>query len=281
MSSRIDLHLHSTASDGTLTPTELVHLALDKGIQVIALTDHDTTQGIQEALDAARGTGLTVIPGVEVSTDVPGPHELHILGYHIDHYHVRLQQHLASLHRSRLDRARRMLDRLAQAGCPLAWDDVTSMSSGGVIGRPHIAQALVDARYVDSVESAFRLYIGRGAPAYVERLKLIPEDIIEVILDAGGVPVLAHPSRVIEHVPALARAGLLGIEVYYTSYLEPEQRFLASLARKHNLIATGGSDFHGPGITEAADIGIVDVPYSAVEQLAARARRSVPRGIHC
>ena len=279
MSSRIDLHLHSTASDGIFTPTELVRLALDKGIQVIALTDHDTTQGIQEALDAARGTGLTVIPGVEVSTDVPGPHELHILGYHIDHHHLGLQQHLAALHHSRLDRARRMLDRLAQAGCPLSWERVAHLSHGGVIGRPHIAQALVDARYVDSVESAFRLYIGRGAPAYVERLKLDPEDVIEVILDAGGVPVLAHPSRVIEHIPALTRAGLVGIEAYYPTYPEPEQHYLAQLARKHKLIATGGSDFHGPGITGAADIGIVDVPYSAVEQLAAQARRTAPQGL--
>ena len=279
MSSRIDLHLHSTASDGTLTPTELVHLALDKGIQVIALTDHDTTQGIQEALDAARGTGLTVIPGVEVSTDVPGPHELHILGYHIDHHHVGLQQHLAGLHRSRLDRARRMLDRLAQAGCPLSWEQVTHLSNGGVIGRPHIAQALVDAQYVDSVESAFRLYIGRGAPAYVERLKLNPKDVIQTILNAGGVPVLAHPSRITEYVPALARAGLLGLEAYYPSYPEPERRYLANLARKHKLIATGGSDFHGPGITGADDIGIIDVPYSAVEQLAAHAQRTVPASI--
>jgi predicted metal-dependent phosphoesterase TrpH len=249
-------------------------------MQVIALTDHDTTQGIQEALDAARGTGLTVIPGVEISTDVPGPYELHILGYHIDHHHVGLQQHLSTLHRARLDRARLMVDRLAQAGCPLSWEHVTSQSKGEVIGRPHIAQALVDARYVDSVESAFRLYIGRGAPAYVDRLKLNPEDVIQVILTAGGVPVLAHPSRVIEHVPGLTRAGLLGIEVYYPSYPEPEQRFLANLARKHNLIATGGSDFHGPGVTQAADIGIVEVPYTAVERLAAHARRSAPQRMH-
>jgi predicted metal-dependent phosphoesterase TrpH len=172
-----------------------------------------------------------------------------------------------------------MLDQLAQAGCPLSWEDVTHQSNGGVIGRPHIAQALVDARYVDSVESAFRLYIGRGAPAYVERLKLNPEDVIQAILDTGGAPVLAHPSRVTEHIPTLARAGLLGIEAYYPSYPEPERRYLANLARKHKLIATGGSDFHGPGITGAADIGIVDVPYSAVEQLAARTRRTVPQSV--
>jgi hypothetical protein len=173
-----------------------------------------------------------------------------------------------------------MLDQLAQAGCPLSWEDLINQSKGAVIGRPHIAQALVDARYVDSVASAFRQYIGRGAPAYVERLKLIPEKVIEAILDAGGVPVLAHPSRIIEHIPALTRAGLLGIEAYYPSYPEPERRFLAALARRHKLAATGGSDFHGPGITEAADIGIVDVPYSAVEQLAAHARRSVAQSIH-
>jgi predicted metal-dependent phosphoesterase TrpH len=279
MSSRIDLHLHSTASDGRYTPTELIRLALAKGLQVIALTDHDTTEGTKEALNAARGTGLTVIPGVEISTDVPGNYELHILGYHIDHRHTGLQERLQKLRRSRLDRARQTLERLAQTGCPVSWEHLVTLAGGGVIGRPHIAQALVDAHYVDSVESAFRLYIGRGAPAYIERLKLSPQDAIWMILEAGGVPVLAHPSQIVEHIPALVRAGLVGLEVYYPGYIEAEQRFLANLARKHKLIATGGSDFHGPGITAAADLGIVDVPWSAVEQLQAHAERTAQRSI--
>ena len=269
MSFHIDLHIHSTASDGIHTPSELVDLALAKGLQIIALTDHDTTEGIEEALSAARGTGLTVIPGVEISTDVPGTNELHILGYCIDHYSPELQRRLDKLGTSRVHRARKTLERLAQAGYPLSWEHLIELSGDGVIGRPHIAQALVDAHYVDSLADAFRHYLARGAPAYVERFRFSPPQAIQMIRDAGGVPVLAHPSRVTEHIPSLVRMGLAGLEAYYPSYPPAEQHFLAGLARKHHLIVTGGSDFHGPGITEADDLGIVDVPWSAVEQLMA------------
>jgi len=271
MNSQIDLHLHSTASDGQYTPTELVQLALNKGLEVIALTDHDTTGGIDEALDAAHGTGLTVIPGVEISTDVPGNLELHILGYHINHHDERLQECLCRLRESRLDRARKMLKRLEQAGYPLPWERVMALAGSGSIGRPHIAQAMVEAAYVDSVESAFRLYIGRGAPAYVERAKLLPQEAIQTILAADGVPVLAHPSQVIEHIPFLVQNGLIGLEVYYNGYLQAEKRFLAQLATKHHLIATGGSDFHGPDIG-LSELGQVYVPWSAVKELHAYAR---------
>lgn len=273
MSFRIDLHIHSTASDGVHTPSELVDLALEKGLQIIALTDHDTTKGIEEALSAARGTGLTVIPGIEISTDVPGANELHILGYCIDHHYPGLQQRLGRLGASRVHRARKTLERLAQAGHPLSWEHLIELAGGGVIGRPHIAQALVDAHYVDSVDDAFRRYLARGAPAYVERFRFSPPEAIQMIREAGGVPVLAHPSRIIEHIPSLVRLGIAGLEAYYPSYPPAEQHFLAGLARKHNLIVTGGSDFHGQGITEADDLGIVDVPWSAAEQLMARASR--------
>jgi predicted metal-dependent phosphoesterase TrpH len=269
MSFRIDLHIHSTASDGVHTPANLVRLALAKGLQVIALTDHDTTEGIEQALSVAQGTGLTVIPGVEISTDVPGTNELHILGYCIDHRHPGLQQRLDRLNVSRVRRARKTLERLAQAGYPLSWDHLIELSGGGVIGRPHIAQALVDAHHVDSVEDAFRRYLARGAPAYVERFRFSPSEAIRMIRDAGGVPVLAHPSRIIEHIPNMVCLGIAGLEAYYPSYPPEEQRFLASLAQKHNLIVTGGSDFHGPGITGAEGVGIVDVPWSAAEQLLA------------
>ena len=269
MTSRIDLHIHSTASDGLYTPAELVQRALAKGLQIIALTDHDTTKGIEGALNAARGTGLTVIPGIEISTDVPGENELHILGYCIDHCHLELQRRLERLGTSRVQRARKTLERLAQAGYPLSWEHLIELAGGGVIGRPHIAQALVDAHHVDSVEDAFRRYLARGAPAYVERFRFSPPEAIQMIRDAGGVPVLAHPRRVIEHIPGLVRLGLAGLEAYYPSYPPAEQQFLVGLARKHNLIVTGGSDFHGPGITEADDLGIVDVPWSTAEQLMA------------
>lgn len=270
MNNGVDLHLHSTASDGRYTPSQLVQLALGKKLRAIALTDHDTTDGIEEALAAARHTALTVIPGVEISTNVSGDLELHILGYHIDHRQAPLQKRLQELRESRLVRAREILRLLAKARLPLQWERVLAIAGHGSIGRPHIAQAMVEAEYVNSVENAFRLYIGRGGPAYVERHKLAPEDAIALVRQAGGVPVLAHPSQVTEYIPSLVRAGLVGLEVYYNGYEEAEKQSLAKLASKHGLIATGGSDFHGPGITSAADVGQVDVPWLAVEQLQAR-----------
>lgn len=272
MKSRIDLHLHSTASDGILTPTELVQVALDKGLEAIALTDHDTTAGVEEALEAARGTRLTVIPGIEISTDVPGDNELHVLGYYIDPCHAELEARLSALRHARIGRARQTLACLEKAGCPLEWEHLVELSQGDVIGRPHIAQALVDAGHVDTVHSAFRQYLAKGKPAYVERYKLTPKQALKIILAAGGVPVLAHPTRVLEHIPGLVRAGLAGLEAYYPAHAEPEQIFLAKLARKHNLIVTGGSDFHGPGITEAQKPGVVYVPRSSVAALDARLR---------
>jgi predicted metal-dependent phosphoesterase TrpH len=275
MSSEIDLHLHSTASDGRYSPTELVHLALERNLRVIALTDHDTTTGLDEAISAAHETGVTVIPGVEISTNVPGTHELHILGYHIDPHYIPLQERLESLRMSRVDRAQKMVNLLTEAGHPLQWERLLTLAGSGSIGRPHIAQAMVEANYVESVEDAFRQYIGRGGRAYVERAKLSPQDAIQLILEAGGAPVLAHPSHVIEYIPGLAQSGLVGLEVYYNGYIEAEKTFLTGLARKYRLIATGGSDFHGEGITSATELGQTYVPWSAVEQLQLYARREV------
>jgi predicted metal-dependent phosphoesterase TrpH len=280
MNGGIDLHLHSTASDGRHTPAELVHFALRKNLQVIALTDHDTTEGVEEARGAARGTGLTVIPGVEISTDVSGSHEFHILGYYVDYHYAPLRDRLAGLRQSRLERAHKIVELLGKAGCPVAWEQVSAFAGQGSVGRPHIAQALVEGSYVDSVESAFRFYIGRGAPAYVPRPKLSPQDAIQLILDAGGAPVLAHPSRIVEHIPALVKAGLVGLEVYYDGYVKAETRFLAGLADKHNLIATGGSDFHGIGITSATEVGQANVPWAAVEELRAFASRQAHDPVH-
>jgi predicted metal-dependent phosphoesterase TrpH len=273
MKSRIDLHLHTTASDGVLTPSEIVALALERDFEAVAITDHDTIDGIEEALEVARGTNLTVIPGVEISTDVPGTNELHILGYHIDPHSPLLESRLSSLRHARIDRARKTLAHLAQAGLPLDWEHLVDLSQGDVIGRPHIAQAMVDAGHVDTVREAFRSYLARGRPAYIERYKLTPHKALETILAAGGLPVLAHPTRVLAHIPALVRSGLAGLEAYYPTHPKPEQEFLVRLARKHDLIVTGGSDFHGPGITEASEPGAVHVPRSTVQDLAARLKR--------
>jgi predicted metal-dependent phosphoesterase TrpH len=250
-------------------------MCLDHGLRIIGLTDHDTTGGIQEALDAAWGTPLTVIPGVEISTEAEGPNEIHILGYHIDYQSELLQERLTSLRKSRYDRAHKMLDLLAQNGCPVSWQRVSSLAGTGSIGRPHIAQAMVEARYVESVEMAFQRYLGRGAPAYVPRAKLLPTEAIQLVLSSGGVPVLAHPSRIMEQVPALVRAGLLGIEAYYYGYPEPEVEHILGIAKKHGLIVTGGTDFHGVGITSAPEPGAVHVPQSAAEALQECERRGL------
>ena len=277
MKSRADLHLHSTASDGIRSPAELVQLSLDVGLQFIALTDHDTTDGVQQAVDAAWGTSLTVIPGVEISTQAEGRFEIHILGYHVDYQHESLQESLTRLRRSRIDRAQKVLDLLARNGCPLSWQRVSALGGDGSLGRPHIAQAMVEAEYVDSVEMAFRRYLGRGGVAYVPRAKLSPQEAIELISTSGGVPVLAHPRHVIEHIPALVDSGLMGIEAYYNEYPEPECTFLVGLAEKHGLVVTGGTDFHGEGITSALAPGTVYVPLSAVEDLRSHAERIAHR----
>lgn len=270
MIGRIDLHLHSTASDGQYTPSELVAMAIERRLLAIAITDHDTTDGIDEALEAARGTGLEVIPGVEISCDIPRQ-ELHILGYYIDHHEPILEEKLRTFRQSRLHRAKAMLDKLAALGFPLEWEAVTELAGGSSVGRPHIAQAMVKMGYVASTDEAFDLYIGRNGPAYVERYKLSPLEAVSLIKEAQGLPVLAHPLEVTQFVPSLVEGGLVGLEVYYNGYSPEDMQELANLARKYDLIPTGGSDFHGPDVLDTVEMGGVEVPVESWERLRALA----------
>jgi predicted metal-dependent phosphoesterase TrpH len=271
MISRVDLHLHTTASDGRFSPSELVAMALERDLLAIAITDHDTTEGIDEALEAARGTGLEVIPGVEVSCDVPHQ-EVHVLGYYISHHDPTLEKKLWAFRQARLQRAKEMLVKLAALGFPLEWEMVAGLAGGSSVGRPHIAQAMVKMGYVASADEAFALYIGRNGPAYVERHKLSPADAVSLIKDARGLPVLAHPREVTRFLPLLIGRGLVGLEVYYDGYSAEDMRQLARLARKYDLIPTGGSDFHGPGVLDTVEIGGVWVPVESVERLRALAK---------
>jgi predicted metal-dependent phosphoesterase TrpH len=271
MISRVDLHLHSTASDGQFSPSELVAMALERNLLVIALTDHDTTAGIDEALEAARDTGLEVIPGVEISCDVPHE-EVHLLGYYLDHHHPALQGKLCAMRNARLQRAKRMLARLTVLGFPLPWEMVAELAGDGSVGRPHIAQAMVKMGYTASTNEAFDLYIGRNGPAYVERYRLSPVEAVSLIKEARGLPVLAHPLRVLHFLPALVEQGLVGLEVYYNGYSPEDIRKLADLACKFDLIPTGGSDFHGPGVLDTVEMGGVRVPVESVERLRALAK---------
>ncbi|MCL5266017.1 MAG: PHP domain-containing protein [Chloroflexi bacterium] len=278
MTAKIDLHLHTTASDGVLSPEDLVALCAKLGLEAIAITDHDTTDGIPAALKAAEGTSLTVIPGIEVSADIPKA-EVHVLGYFIDYGDRALQRTLLKLRQSRVDRARRMVAKLAVMGMPVRWERVLEIAGEGAIGRPHVAQALYESGYVSSPAEAFALYIGRNGPAYVERYKLTPARTVKLITNAKGLAALAHPiipptpSAAQEGkldleslVPELVRAGLTGIEAYYPGYTPDDERQMLGLAGRFGLIATGGTDFHGPPIT-SIEPGSVRVPRKVLDEM--------------
>ena len=267
-----DLHLHSTVSDGVLPPGELIHQAAAAGIRILALTDHDATSGLAEAEAAARDhPGLVLIPGIELSTDVADG-EVHILGYFIDVLNPDLQDLLASFREDRVGRARQILDRLAELCVPLEWDRVREIAGDGSIGRPHVAEAMLERGYVGTISEAFDRYLGGSGSAYAERKKLAPTEAIEIIRRFGGVSALAHPreSPDLEALlPSLAEAGLRGMEVHYGLYPDEERARFATLAARHGLIALGGSDYHGPGRAAECPLGGSRTPIEAGQALLA------------
>jgi predicted metal-dependent phosphoesterase TrpH len=277
--SRVDLHIHSTASDGALSPEEVVGESVRRGLSVIALTDHDTVSGVVPALAAAEAfPGLRVVPGVELSTDV-AQGEVHILGYFIDYSDGELLARLERMRNSRRERAQEMIARLRDLGVNIDWSRVQEIAGEGSVGRPHLAQAMVEGGYVGSLKEAFNSYIGRGGPAYVERRKLTPAAAVELILRVRGLPVLAHPLTVADPetlVMELKAAGLVGIEAYYKDYSAADVGKLLSLAESHQLAVTGGSDYHGLDTESEAGIGSVEVPLSAAEHLMALAPSPLP-----
>ena len=279
-----DLHLHTTFSDGRLTPTQLVELCADRGIRYAAVTDHDSTEGIGEALRAARRfPGLEIIVGVELSTDVQDS-EIHLLGYFVDHEDDELQGTLSAFRDGREGRARKMVERLDDMGLPVSWERVEELSGGGAIGRPHIAQAMVEAGYIEYPKDAFDRYLGRNGPAYVERARLTPAEAVRMVVSNGAVPVMAHPTFSVPRMDdegvaelsrilvELRREGLAGMEVYYGVYEPDAVALLKSMADELGLIACGGSDYHASGNPGEARPGDVGPPVSSVEALrAARA----------
>jgi len=258
---QVDLHLHTTASDGRLTPTQLIDLVARKGLRVVAVTDHDSTEGLEEAFRAASAyPDLEVIPGIELSTDVPR-NEIHILGYFIDRHDQRLQQTLVRFREGREGRAKRMVEKLAAMGVYVDWERVKEIANGAAIGRPHIAQAMVEKGYIQKPQDAFNGYIGRNDPAYAEREKLVPAEAIKFIQEAGGVAVLAHPAE-LPDLEATARelkaAGLVGMEVYYAFYTPEKISELLDIANRCGLLPCGGSDYHAlgtPGEPQPGDMG--------------------------
>jgi len=274
MPSRADLHTHSTFSDGVLTPTQLIDLAHRNGVRILALTDHDVTDGLPEAFQAApRYPDLTLIPGVELSTDVPGS-EVHIVGHFIDWKDAAFQQELTRLRESRLNRARKMVEKLAQLGKPVAWERVQEIAGEGAVGRPHIARALIEAGHITSINEAFDLYLSRTGPAYVERERLSPRQVVELLLTVGGLCTLAHPrdlNPLNELLADLKEVGLIGMEVYYQDYGPQEIERLRAVAERFGLLPLGGSDYHGLSGPQQREPGDIPLPMEPVKQLLALA----------
>jgi predicted metal-dependent phosphoesterase TrpH len=276
---RVDLHLHSLESDGRLSPAELMKLAHRNGVRRLALTDHDTTQGLPLAIETGSRLGLEVIPGIELSTDIPRT-EVHILGIFLDYQERAFQRQLAEFRSARFGRAEKMVAKLGELGVPVSWKRVLELAGEGSVGRPHVAAALVEAGHVETMPEAFDRFIGRNGPAYVERFKLTPAEAVELVHSVQGMAVLAHPLETEgteEIVPQLALDGLDGMECYYQGYSAEQVEHLVSLAREHGLVPTGGSDYHGfpmAGMTEVTnEPGSVDIPPHVVDQLLERKRK--------
>jgi predicted metal-dependent phosphoesterase TrpH len=273
MSGGVDLHSHTTASDGTLSPRELVRLAAKHGVRVLAVTDHDSTEGLGEALaEAALHPPLEIVPGLEINCDVDGG-EVHVLGYFVDADAAWFQDFLRVQREERVARVHRIAARLAELGMPIEPAEVFAIVKEGAPGRPHVAQVLVNRGYVRSVREAFDKYLRAGGPANVPRKRLTPVEAVQIIRRARGVPVLAHPGLAgkDELIPELVGAGLLGIETYYAEHSGEQTRAYAELCARLGLVATGGSDYHGPQSGRANPPGTPRVPMAVYEQLKAKA----------
>jgi predicted metal-dependent phosphoesterase TrpH len=271
-----DLHCHSTASDGFLSPTELVQRAADLGLGAIALTDHDTLAGLAEATTIAADTGVTVIPGIEMGSN-SGTAEVHVLGYYVDASSAPLVEHLAWCQENRLRRIGRICERLAAAGVAIDYDAVLARAGEGSVGRPHVALELIEHGYARSISDAFDRWIGYGRPGYVRRENVDPATAVRIIRQAGGAPVMAHPYAVSGWhalLPELIDAGLAGLEAWYGEYDATTRRHIAKVALAYGLIATGGSDFHGDNFKEGRALGSATVPLETIDALRAAASAS-------
>ncbi len=269
--SRIDLHAHTTASDGMLSPVALVDLARERGLSVLGITDHDTIDGLAEATVAAASSGPALVPGVELSTSIGG-HDVHILGYFIDAGDERLVAKLHARADARKRRVVRMVEQLRALGYPIEIEPILAQADAGTIGRPHVARALVDLGVVSSVGEAFDRFLQPGKPGWAPYERFIPEEAIGLIVENRAVPVLAHPYTTGDVEATLGRlvpAGLRGLEVYYGEYSPAQHAGLLDVARRWGLLPTGGSDFHGPGFKEGRDLGTAPVPEEVFTDLAA------------
>lgn len=280
--SRIDLHAHTIHSDGTLTPTALVRLADEVGLSMLAVTDHDTTSGLEEARDEGRRTGIEVIAGCEVSTRIDAGN-VHVLGLGFDPSHAGFQRFLAQVRERRDERNVRMLERLAQVGAPITMEEVRKHAHGRIVARPHIGRALVERGYVRDLREAFTQYLKDGGRAYVEVVAPHPTEAVKAIREAGGAAVLAHPGQIRltgreaydAFLRELVAAGLAGMEVWHPSHDSDDRAMFLALATQHGLVPSGGSDFHGetkPHIKLGTGDGTIAMERATWDALGARRR---------
>lgn len=275
-----DFHLHSTSSDGVRSPTWVMQTAAANGVRIAALTDHDTTEGLAEAGAAAQAAGVRLIPGIELSVDLDGA-DAHLLGYGFDIEHVPLQTYLGEQRDGRLGRMARIVRVLGEHGVSVKLERVLEIAGEASVGRPHVARALVEAGYVESVKEAFDTWLGDGRPAHITRTRLTPAEAIALLHEAGGAVFVAHPiflgEAYEEAVATLAGMGLDGIETYYKNYDEETVALHEELSNRLALGRSGGSDYHGLGNPNDREIG--DIPFSD-EAVAAFAAFLNSRGVH-
>jgi len=273
----LDLHLHSTVSDGRLSPVELVRFAKDEGVTTMALSDHDATDGVDDAQRMGESLGVRVIPAIELSTDLPGA-SIHVLGLFIDHHDATFQTRLRQFREARIERAQQMVEALERLGAPISLERVFELAGEGSVGRPHVAHALLEAGHIQTIDEAFARFIGRNGPAYFEGFRLEPADGIRLIHSVGGLASWAHPNELDgldwrEFLPAVLEAGIDGLEAYYSKEYPPEvTQSLLDACAEHNLVPTVGSDYHGFG-TVMVPPGSVASPPDLLERLEARVER--------
>jgi len=265
---KIDLHVHTTASDGAFSPSETVKLAYQKGISYLAITDHDTTAGLTEAARECSRYELKFFPGIEFST-IYEECEMHILGYNFDLTNKRMMETVFQLQNARVNRIEKMVAKLAKLGIHIEIEEVRQKASAKNLGRVHLALVLIDKRIVSSIDEAFSKYLNSGCQAFVPRYKLTPCLALEIIKEAKGIPVIAHPglSGCDHIIPFLVDKGLQGIEVFHPRHTKENEHIYMQIAQKYNLIITGGSDFHGHEEKDLSNFGEMKVPFNSIDKL--------------
>ena len=274
MNGKVDLHIHTSHSDGFYSPTEIVKKAKEKGIELISITDHDNLSAIDEATQAGKELGVEVISGVEISSDVRDK-EIHILAYFIETDNKELERYLSFFREERIKRAIRIVNRLNNLGFSITFNDVMDKAGNSAVGRPHIAQAMLETGVVNSYYEAFNKYIGNGCPAYEKKVHLSPQSAFKIISDAGGLSFVAHPGYMPEALlKELIEAGVDGIEVIHPSHSAQQTKFYRGIVNEYFLLDSGGSDFHGGKREDEDNLGKHFTNISAVEAMRKRLLRN-------